>query len=547
MAINFPNNPTPNQLYTYNNKTWEWNGTYWEVYSALTSYITNVYSVGNGVSVISGSSNGYVALKSFSGDGLTIINDPDKLTFVANTNYLPLSGGSLSGGLTATTISATTISGGTFFGNGSNLTGISAASGIFGISNSAGTYTFYSTLTLAMAAAVSGDAIEMFSDVTETGAVTITLKPDVVINGNGYTYILNNTGSTNAFQVTSSGNYTIRNLILTRTGSTITTSYQNLCVYVNANSVTCNLEGSILRGQKSCFSTQSLVSNFVLIGGSYYSGAIAVLAYGASSSANYAYVDNIYCESTATDGSSAISLVYAEGNRLSARQLAASGGGSGILTNTANVRNSYGYSFSSYGISTSVGELRLSAGESNSSRGISGSGSIYNCVGKSNTDIGLFNQGVTYNSVGISNTSVGFYPYITAPAYNCVGISTSSWGIVGYNNNIFNCHSTSTSNVALSMGGGYTTTRFIDCSFTSNWNSANGHAVAISNSVMQFHGCTFVVTNTSANCINNSAAPSPITVRYTKSTFINSTTPVSATITQGVTNTADNQGNLIIN
>jgi len=452
------------------------------------------------------------------------------------------------GGLTATTLSATTISGGTFFGNGSNLTGISAASGIFGISNSAGTYTFYSTLTLAMAASVSGDAIEMFSDVTETGAVTITLKPDVVINGNGYTYILNNTGSTNAFQVTSSGNYTIRNLILTRTGSTITTSYQNLCVYVNANSVTCNLEGCILRGQKSCFSTQSLVSNFVLIGGSYYSGAIAVLAYGPVSSANFAYVDNIYCESTATDGSSAIYLTYAEGNRLSARQLAASGGGSGIVTNTANVRNSYGYSISSHGITTTAtGELRLSTGESNAGRGISGGGSISNCVGKSNTNVGLFNEGVTYNSIGISNTSVGFYPYITAPAYNCVGISTSSWGIVGYNNNIFNCHSTSTSNVALSMGAGYTTTRFIDCSFTSNWNSANGHAVTISNSVMQFHGCTFVVTNTSANCINNSAAPSPITVRYTKSTFINSTTPVSATITQGVTNTSDNQGNLIIN
>lgn len=39
MPINFPNSPSPSQLYSYDNKTWEWNGTYWEVYSALTSYV----------------------------------------------------------------------------------------------------------------------------------------------------------------------------------------------------------------------------------------------------------------------------------------------------------------------------------------------------------------------------------------------------------------------------------------------------------------------------------------------------------------------------
>jgi hypothetical protein len=41
MPINFPNSPSPNQQYTYDNKTWEWNGIYWEVYSALTSYVTS--------------------------------------------------------------------------------------------------------------------------------------------------------------------------------------------------------------------------------------------------------------------------------------------------------------------------------------------------------------------------------------------------------------------------------------------------------------------------------------------------------------------------
>jgi hypothetical protein len=114
MPINFPNSPSPSQLYTYDNKTWEWNGTYWEVYSALTSYITSAYTVGDGFSDISGVTGGNIALKSFSGVGITITDSGSKLTFTTSTNYLPLSGGTVTGatnftgGLSANTISATT-------------------------------------------------------------------------------------------------------------------------------------------------------------------------------------------------------------------------------------------------------------------------------------------------------------------------------------------------------------------------------------------------------------------------------------------------------
>lgn len=121
MPINFPNSPSSGQLYTYDNKTWEFNGVYWEVYSALTSYITSAYTVGDGVSDISGVTGGNIALKSFSGVNITIIDSGDKLTFSSSTtsssvsgDYLPLSGGTVTGstnftaGLTANTISATT-------------------------------------------------------------------------------------------------------------------------------------------------------------------------------------------------------------------------------------------------------------------------------------------------------------------------------------------------------------------------------------------------------------------------------------------------------
>jgi hypothetical protein len=91
---------------------------------------------------------------------------------------------------------------------------------------------------------------------------------------------------------------------------------------------------------------------------------------------------------------------------------------------------------------------------------------------------------------------------------------------------------------------GLLTTRFIGCSFTSNWNNSSGHAVRIQTANQEFHDCSFIVTNSSANCINGASA---YTVKYSKSTFIGATTSVNANITQGITNTSDNQGNLTIN
>jgi len=97
-----------------------------------------------------------------------------------------------------------------------------SSSGVFGISNTSGAYTYYTTLTLAMTAATSGQVIEMFANYTETGAVAITLKDGVNINGNGYTYTLNNSGLLSAFICPTTANIkiSILNLIAVRTGST---------------------------------------------------------------------------------------------------------------------------------------------------------------------------------------------------------------------------------------------------------------------------------------------------------------------------------------
>lgn len=86
MAVNFPSSPYVGEIYTYNGRSWEWNGTYWESYSYPSSSISGVTSVGFGDSVINGVVDNVLALKSFSGDGVSIIDDGVTLTISANTS-----------------------------------------------------------------------------------------------------------------------------------------------------------------------------------------------------------------------------------------------------------------------------------------------------------------------------------------------------------------------------------------------------------------------------------------------------------------------------
>ena len=73
---------------------------------------------------------------------------------------------------------------GSFQGDGSNLTG-TGGSGRFGIANSSGEYTYYSNLSSSLQAAVSGDTIQMFTNVTEASDHVYHLKDKVDFNFNG--------------------------------------------------------------------------------------------------------------------------------------------------------------------------------------------------------------------------------------------------------------------------------------------------------------------------------------------------------------------------
>jgi len=74
---------------------------------------------------------------------------------------------------------------GSFQGDGSSLTGVGGSSGKFGISDSSGSYTYYSDLSSSLQAATAGDTIQLFTNVTEASDHVYHLKDKVDFNFNG--------------------------------------------------------------------------------------------------------------------------------------------------------------------------------------------------------------------------------------------------------------------------------------------------------------------------------------------------------------------------
>lgn len=427
-----------------------------------------------------------------------------------------------------------------------------SASGVFGIANTSGVYTFYATLTLAMAAATSGQTIEMFADVTETGAVSVILKNGVNINGNGHTYTLSNAGTSsclidNGVGVTAS----ILNLSLRRIGATAAASNSTTCLLITG------------------------LSSIVLSGRQYGSNAYSVIINNSA-----AKVSGVNASSDT--GANASITVYNSAGQLSNSYAENLGNNAGMHA-ISNING--GFILNCIGVTTSLGY------------GISNTGVAQNCTGKSSGGgIGFYNATQAFNCSGYSSGGVGFYAYINttnqncsgwssantgfqvngsvgAKIMNCSGFSTASYGIYAYNGFISNSSAWSTVNYGLyqsNAGDGYGSvdnciitadasaalfsnmnlnTNISNCTILSRYNNASGHAIVLGTNI--FGGApsvdilnnTLIVSNASANCLYTATA---YTFKYVSNVFKNSNTPVNANITQGVVNTEDNQGNILI-
>jgi len=221
-------------------------------------------------------------------------------------------------------------------------------------------------------------------------------------------------------------------------------------------------------------------------------------------------------------------------------------GGQGNL-----IYNCVGESTAGIGIYNLYLSTYNSLGKSVSGIGILSNGETYMCTGISTSNTGIQGQRVT-SSTGISTSGTGISA--SSEGRNCTGISVSgSGGVFGFHSSylrstsgsgvgglsqIYNCYAESSGAAVAPDCHIYNST------VVSKWNNAGGYLVRTTISYSrEVLNSTLIVANASANCISASAST---TCNYANNVFKVATTPVNALITQGITNTADSQGNILV-
>jgi hypothetical protein len=147
--------------------------------------------------------------------------------------------------------------------------------------------------------------------------------------------------------------------------------------------------------------------------------------------------------------------------------------------------------------------------------------STFNCVASTVSGIALY-TGNHYNSIGTSGTGVAARPFFTTMTLN-------------------GCQLRTTGNVTVSD----TTypARLYNCTIENVWDNSGGHGISLNGAGIEVTNCFISVTNTSSNCIRGAGA---VTVKYANNTFRGANIPINANVTQGIVNTQDNQGNVLL-
>jgi hypothetical protein len=383
-----------------------------------------------------------------------------------------------------------------------------STSGKFGIADSNGAYTYYTTLQAAITAASAGQTVEMFTDYTETTATTVTLKNGVNINGNGHTYSY----------TFATGNCFIDN------GVAVSCVIQNLTVNRTNHS-----SGNV-------WTITSVSSNIDFLGSKTYLTS-STTGYAASLSGT---ITNLWIKSIG------VSISGTFGGILQNCYVETTGSGFGITQLFPNATDCIGISISGRGFYVyEDGTLTRCFGKATSGYGIfcetSGSNIIlYNCLSISSSGTALYMRGTkAYNNICISSSGVGIScNFGNNQIFNTSIKSASSIGITGASGDLLN-----NSSIIADGAQCVSAVSTRNSTLINGWNNASGHAYISPSASSDICNNVMSVTNTSANCIYNGLAVSP---KYANNAFKGATTPINANITQGITNTQDNQGNILL-
>jgi len=387
--------------------------------------------------------------------------------------------------------------------------GGSGASGILGIADAAGVYTYYSDLGTAIAAATVGETIQLFTDYTETTSVSVLMKNGVNINLNGHTYEyatadINDTLTDGGIPAT----VTIFNGTLKRTGSSAPTNTTGVCLKVSNASSQITLQGVTViaeDGSNTCYISAGKLSGgyFRQIGavaGSSMAfwgqgGSVVIDSVNVHADSKYSRLDSGKISNSffRSDGNWGIYVISGEGHNITGYSTA----NDGILVGTAKLFNSTGISTAAIGLGTGTGEL-------------------YNCSGYSTANAGML---------------------ISDKAFNCTGRSTASFGInCGSASETYNCTGWSSAQLAIFSRG-----RIVKTSAICTWNNAAGHGFSNLGNNDEIVDCYAEVANAAAYGVN-----APTTSPYVTGFSGRGMTQLLNLLSNAQSNTEDNFGNILI-
>jgi len=409
-----------------------------------------------------------------------------------------------------------------------------SSSGRFGIADSNGVYTYYSTLQAAITAASAGQTVEFFTDYTETGNVSVNLKNDVNLNLNGHTYTLTNSGTANCIQDNGVGvNCIIANGIFKRIQGTPSLT-NTLCLYITgASDITCydvKFIQDLGSGNKVSINVNNVNARLT---GAYCIGGNPTLRIDA-------------------------------GTVLDSNAIALNGS---AISNYGVIKNCFGRGIGAGGIGN-LGTAYNCVGIDDSTVGFGNGGTAINCSGKGFQGYISYTNSVNVNCTGTSSASTGYLANGAGYNFKCFGYSTAGYGIAMINSTLDTCvgfssalagiatsdsgantsdvknsQAISTASIGFYANNATTGCKIYNCTIESMWNNAAGHGIQGTANGLEIVNCTISVANASANALFASIAR---TFKYTQNSFRGATTSVNANITQGMINTDDAYGNITV-
>jgi len=417
--------------------------------------------------------------------------------------------------------------------------------GPIGITNSSGVYTYYNSFSASMAAAVSGQTIEFFADIIETGSISVNLKDNVNINGNGYTYTLNSTSSANCIQDNGSIVYcSISNITFKRINNSLSgqTSTSKLCMHITGPSII------KAHGTKLIGTTQgsSLTNTGALTINNPSAQIFGIYAEGYNPAITITSGQLIDSVSKSFGGAGIIVDV----NGFAVKCVAYGFGNDGIYS-TGTLIDCTGYGQTNNGITAAGGLIQNCTGYGGGGFGLSITGPntiAISCTGYSPSIAGIYTNSTRAIGLrGYSIASFGIY-LINGILTDCIGYSTANNGIYMENSGgtiseLRSCKAISTVAAAIRQNNLTSGSKILNTEAICRWNNSAGHAIVLIGNNTQVAQCVLEVTNPSANCLN---ASSNLTSKYANNIFSGTITPVNTNIIQGVFNTHDNQGNILL-